>query len=119
MRSSDETSCPTLRKPDAMKPKSSEPLGTMPWGVMNNGRDHDVDWVRCGSRFYRESPDVWLRQGIGVFDARRRNRRCSRGGFAAQLFGYGNSATFSFYAALFAVFGAILFLFSYRRLIKV
>jgi uncharacterized membrane protein YeaQ/YmgE (transglycosylase-associated protein family) len=41
------------------------------------------------------------------------------GGFAAQLFGYGNSATFSFYAALFAVFGAALFLFSYRRLIKV
>jgi len=41
------------------------------------------------------------------------------GGFVAQFFGYGNSATFSFYAVLFAVCGAVLFLFSYRRMINV
>jgi uncharacterized membrane protein YeaQ/YmgE (transglycosylase-associated protein family) len=41
------------------------------------------------------------------------------GGFVAQCFGYGNSATFSFFAVLFALFGATLFLFSYRRLINV
>ena len=55
---------------------------------------------------------VLLTLGVGVAGA-------IGGGFAAELFGYGNIATFSFYAALFAVFGAALFLFSYRRIIKV
>jgi uncharacterized membrane protein YeaQ/YmgE (transglycosylase-associated protein family) len=41
------------------------------------------------------------------------------GGFVAQVFGHGNSATFSFLAVLFAVCGAALCLFGYRRLIKV
>jgi uncharacterized membrane protein YeaQ/YmgE (transglycosylase-associated protein family) len=41
------------------------------------------------------------------------------GGFVAQLFGHGDSATFSFYAVLFAVLGAGLCLFGYRRVIKV
>jgi uncharacterized membrane protein YeaQ/YmgE (transglycosylase-associated protein family) len=39
------------------------------------------------------------------------------GGFVAQLFGHGTSASFSFLAVLFAVGGASLCLVTYRRLI--
>jgi uncharacterized membrane protein YeaQ/YmgE (transglycosylase-associated protein family) len=39
------------------------------------------------------------------------------GGFVAQLFGHGTSASFSFFAVLFAVAGASLCLVTYRRLI--
>jgi uncharacterized membrane protein YeaQ/YmgE (transglycosylase-associated protein family) len=55
---------------------------------------------------------VLLTLGIGIAGA-------VGGGFLAQFFGYGDSATFSFFAVLFALFGATLFLFSYRRIIKV
>jgi uncharacterized membrane protein YeaQ/YmgE (transglycosylase-associated protein family) len=41
------------------------------------------------------------------------------GGYVAQLFGHGTSASFSFYAVLFAVAGASLCLVTYRRLIGV
>jgi uncharacterized membrane protein YeaQ/YmgE (transglycosylase-associated protein family) len=41
------------------------------------------------------------------------------GGFVAQVCGQGTSATFSIYAALFAIVGASLSLVSYKRLIGV
>lgn len=40
------------------------------------------------------------------------------GGYIAQFLGHGNSATFSFYAMVFALCGASLFLFTYRRVIQ-
>jgi uncharacterized membrane protein YeaQ/YmgE (transglycosylase-associated protein family) len=55
---------------------------------------------------------VLLTLGVGIAGA-------IGGGFVAQLFGHGDSATFSFYAVLFAVLGAAFCLFSYRRVIKV
>jgi uncharacterized membrane protein YeaQ/YmgE (transglycosylase-associated protein family) len=55
---------------------------------------------------------VLLTLGVGIAGA-------IGGGFVAQLFGHGDIATFSFYAVLFAVLGATLCLFSYRRVIKV
>ncbi len=55
---------------------------------------------------------VLLTLGVGIAGA-------IGGGFVAQLFGHGDSATFSFYAVLFAVLGAVLCLFSYRRLLTV
>jgi uncharacterized membrane protein YeaQ/YmgE (transglycosylase-associated protein family) len=80
-----------------------------------------MTWIGCGVvlGFIMNQPIsgydkglVLLTLGVGIAGA-------IGGGFVAQLFGHGDSATFSFYAVLFAVLGAALCLFSYRRVIKV
>jgi uncharacterized membrane protein YeaQ/YmgE (transglycosylase-associated protein family) len=80
-----------------------------------------IAWVACGvATGYimsylisgSEKGLVPLTLGVGVAGA-------IAGGFIAQLFGQGTSATFSFYAVLLAVAGASLSLLTYRRLIGV
>ncbi|HET6327365.1 MAG TPA: hypothetical protein VFG04_21970 [Planctomycetaceae bacterium] len=80
-----------------------------------------VSWIVCGAlagyiMSYlisgRDKGLVLLTVGVGVAGG-----IC--GGFVAQVCGQGTSATFSFYAALFAVIGAALSLLTYRRLMGV
>jgi uncharacterized membrane protein YeaQ/YmgE (transglycosylase-associated protein family) len=79
-----------------------------------------LSWLACGlvAGFFvshlisaSEKGIVLLTLGVGMGGA-------VFGGFVASTFRYGNAATFSIYALIFATVGASLTLFGYRRLIK-
>jgi uncharacterized membrane protein YeaQ/YmgE (transglycosylase-associated protein family) len=82
--------------------------GIMAWIVCGLVAGYIMSYLISGS----EKGLVLLTVSVGIGGA-------VVGGFIAQLFGHGTSATFSFYALLFAVSGASLCLLTYRRLIGV
>jgi uncharacterized membrane protein YeaQ/YmgE (transglycosylase-associated protein family) len=80
-----------------------------------------LSWLACGiaagffvSRLVSgyDKGIVLLTLAVGVAGA-------VAGGFIASLMSFGDSATFSFYALIFAAIGATLTLVSYRRMIGV
>jgi uncharacterized membrane protein YeaQ/YmgE (transglycosylase-associated protein family) len=83
-------------------------VGIIAWITCGVAAGYLVSYLISGS----EKGLVLLTLGVGVAGA-------IAGGFVAQMFGHGTSATFSFYAILFAAAGAALCLLTYRRLIGV
>lgn len=83
-------------------------LGVMTWVVCGVVAGYVVNQIISG----HDKGLVLLTLSVGIGGA-------IAGGFIASLFGQGTGATFSFYALLFAVGGASIALFAYRRLIGV
>jgi uncharacterized membrane protein YeaQ/YmgE (transglycosylase-associated protein family) len=81
-------------------------LGIISWMVCGLAAGFIVNHLISGA----DKGIVLLTLGVGIGGA-------ILGGYVASLFSYGNSATFNFYALVFATVGASATLFGYQRMI--